>query len=155
MRDDVYTLPLIQFVAGQTILFSWDFYDSTGESFDCSECFGSLAVVEYDDKSGEAMFSKDLTFSSSSASLTLAPKDSLDWGGKYVYQITIADSFGLTEIPNKGIMFVSNNINQSYLQAWIDEGYETGYRLRLISDMTSAVSSYCSDTIYDVFYIET
>lgn len=101
------------------------------------------------------MFSKDLTFSSSSASLTLAPEDSLDWSGKYVYQITIADSFGLTEIPNKGIMFVSNNINQSYLQAWIDEGYETGYRLRLISDMTSAVSSYCSDTIYDVFYIET
>ena len=122
MRDDIYTLPKIVFVAGQSSTFNWRIYDSSGDNFDCSECSGNLAVIEYDDKTGDALLSKDLTFTSENddgvyniASATLSPSDTLDWDGKYVYQLTIVDASGSAEIPNKGIMLVSNNINPSFL----------------------------------------
>lgn len=122
MRDDVYTLPKICFVAGQSSTIQWRIYTSDGDYFNAEGCTGNLAVVEFGDKTGDALLSKDLTFSSeyddgmyNLATVELDPSDTLDWSGKYVYQLTIVDSSGGVEIPNKGIFLVSGNINKSFI----------------------------------------
>lgn len=123
MRDDIYTLPKVTFVAGQTNKLYWRISYSDGTDYDCSGCAGNLAVAEFGDITGDALLSKDLSFISENndsvyniAWATIDSSDTLDWNGKYVYQLTIVDSTGVAEIPNKGIMLVSNNINQSFLE---------------------------------------
>jgi len=48
--------------------------------------------------------------------VTLDPLDTVDLCGKYIYQITIKDINGNIEIPKQGILFITNNINKSFIR---------------------------------------
>ena len=48
--------------------------------------------------------------------VTLLPKETVDLYGKYIYQITIQDMSGETDIPSQGILGITNNIDKSVIR---------------------------------------
>ena len=124
MRHDIYTLPEVVFVSGQSNTLRWRLYTQAKVPFNADGCTGNFAVVDYSDKTGETLISKALTFSvgddetgvKNVASVDLEPKDTLGMRGKYIYQITIRDIDGEAEIPNQGFLLISHNINESFLK---------------------------------------
>ena len=65
----------------------------------------SMDVLENGDGSAFNILSVDLT-----------PKETYELSGKYIYQITIRDVNGNVEIPKQGLMYITNNINKSFIQ---------------------------------------
>lgn len=63
-----------------------------------------------------AFLSAKLPASLSYHQLTVDPLDTVDLCGKYIYQITIKDINGNIEIPKQGILFITNNINKSFIR---------------------------------------
>lgn len=124
MRHDIYTLPEVVFVSGQSITLRWRLFTQSKVPFNADGCTGNFAVVDYSDKTGETLISKPLIFSigdneneiKNLASVDLVPSDTLGLRGKYIYQITIKDVYGEVEIPNHGILLITHNINESFLQ---------------------------------------
>lgn len=45
----------------------------------------------------------------------LEPSDTYELYGKFIYQISIRDVDGNVEIPQQGLMYVTNNINKSFI----------------------------------------
>lgn len=124
MRQDIYTLPEVVFVSGQSNSFRWRLFTAAKVPFNASGCSGNFAAVDYSDKTGDPLISKPLTFSVGDdetgamniASVDLEPDDTLGLWGKYIYQITIRDVDGEAEIPNHGILHIAHNINESFLK---------------------------------------
>lgn len=124
MRNDIYTLPQITFVAGQSQTLRWRLLTQSKAPFNASDCTGNFAVVDYSDKNGDPLISKPLLFViddsiseiKNIATVELLSSDTLGFSGKYIYQITIKDMNGKSEIPNQGILLISHNINESFLQ---------------------------------------
>lgn len=120
-----YTLPEINFIGGSTQEFIFHAYtDGNKEAFSLASCVANFAIINYVNKSGEPLISKDMsiTFDDESDSdtvynvlkVTLLPSETVDLCGKYIYQITIKDIEDNTE-PKQGIMYIGNNINKSYI----------------------------------------
>ena len=125
MRSDIYTLPQITFVAGQSQTLRWRLLTQSKYPFNANDCTGNFAVVDYSDKYSDPLISKPLSFVvddnknevKNIATVELLPTDTLGFSGKYIYQIIIKDIKGKTEIPNQGILLISHNINESFLQS--------------------------------------
>lgn len=47
--------------------------------------------------------------------VTLEPAETVDLCGKYIYQVIIKDMNGDTEIPKQGVLYITNNINKSFV----------------------------------------
>lgn len=118
-----YTLPTIDFVGGETqdLAFHAYFYKNK-LPFSFSRCTASFAVVSFTNKTGAPIFTKpmDVVFDDNVLvenvlSVTLDPSDTVDLSGKYIYQISIKDIDGDVEIPKQGILFITNNINKSFI----------------------------------------
>ena len=125
MRHDIYTLPEVVFVAGQSNTLRWRLFTITKVPFNADGCTGNFSVVDYSDQTGEPLISKPLTSSlgdddehgvKNIASVDLKPSDTLGLDGKYIYQITIKDIDGEAEIPNQGFLLITHNINESFLK---------------------------------------
>lgn len=123
MRHDIYSLPEIMFVAGQSNTLRWRLFTEQNVPFNADGCTGNFALVDYSDKYQEPLVSKSLSFSLGNesgiknvASIDLLPTDTLGLYGKYIYQITIKDIDGEAEIPNQGIINIYHNINESFLR---------------------------------------
>lgn len=124
MRNDIYTLPEIVFVAGQSKTLRWRLFTETKTPFNAGGCTGNFAIVDYSDKNGDPLVSKPLSFvigddetgAKNIAVAELLTSDTLGLNGKYIYQITIKDIDGESEIPNQGILLISKNINESFLK---------------------------------------
>lgn len=125
MRHDVYSLPEVMFVAGQSNTLRWRLFTEQNIPFNAEGCTGNFALVDYSDKyTDEPVVSKSLTFSigddetgaKNIATVELLPNDTLGLSGKYIYQITIKDVDGEVEIPNQGIFNIFRNINESFLK---------------------------------------
>ena len=86
MRHDIYTMPEVVFVSGQSNTFHWHLF--------------TMAHVPF----------KNV------AAVDLEPRDTLGLHGKYIYQITIKDIDGEAEIPNQGFLLITHNINESFLR---------------------------------------
>ena len=123
MRHDIYTLPQITLVGGQSETIQWRVFDRDGEPYDASGISGRFAVVDYSHQAVTTpLLTANITFVNDSemgvnnvAQITLSSSDTLALYGKYIYQITLKDSLGSAEIPNQGIMFIAHNIDQGYL----------------------------------------
>lgn len=122
MRDNYYTLPQISFVAGQTKTLGFNLWTEGGELFNADGCTGNFSVVEYSNKTGDILISKNMTFEVgedpemvSVAKVELTPSDTVGLYGKYVYQLTIKGTGNDVEIPNQGILLIVRNINESLL----------------------------------------
>lgn len=124
MRHDIYTLPEVVFVSGQSLTLRWRLWTVKNVPFNADGCTGNFSVVDYSDKTGDPLITKSLTFSigdddtgaKNVASVDLLPKETLGLYGKYIYQITIKDIDGEAEIPNQGILLITHNINESFLK---------------------------------------
>lgn len=125
MRHDVYSLPEVMFVAGQSNTLRWRLFTEQNVPFNADDCIGNFALVDYSDKyNDEPLVSKPLSFvigddvtgAKNVATVDLLPTDTLGLYGKYIYQITIKDIDGEVEIPNQGIFNIFHNINESFLK---------------------------------------
>lgn len=122
MRHDIYTMPEIMFVSGQSKTIRWRLFKAKNIPFNAERYIGNFSVVDYSDKTGDSLISKSLTFSEdddgvlSIATVNLSSSDTLGLYGKYIYQITIKDRYNNdAEIPNQGILLIFHNINEQYL----------------------------------------
>ena len=124
MRHDIYTLPEVVFVSGQSLTLRWRLWTVKNVPFNADGCTGNFSVVDYSDKTGDPLITKLLQFfigvdetgAKNIASVDLIPDDTLGLYGKYIYQITIKDIDGEAEIPNQGFLLISHNINESFLK---------------------------------------
>jgi len=117
MRHDIYTLPEISLVGGQTETFQFRLFNANGEPF--GGCTGNFAVVDFSNQEGDPLISKDFTVDDSTniAVVSLASGDTLDLYGKYIYQLTLCDIQDNVDIPNQGIMQIAHNINRGFLES--------------------------------------
>lgn len=124
MRHDIYTLPEVVFVSGQSNTLRWRLFTVAKQPFNADGCTGNFAVVDYSDQTGDPLISKPLDFVvgddetgvKNIAVVDLEPDDTLGLYGKYIYQITIKDVDGEVEIPNQGFLQITHNINESFLK---------------------------------------
>ena len=121
-----YTLPAIDFVGGSTqdLVFHCYFYLNK-QPFDLSSCTANFSLINFVNKNGEPLVSKQMTVRAESddegaiqniLTVTLTPSDTVKLAGKYVYQITIKDVSGEVDIPNQGTIHIVNNINKSFVR---------------------------------------
>lgn len=125
MMNPIYELPTLNFVGGSTKPLFFRFFRKTkDEPFDLTRCEARLAIVNYDSGSSKPLLTKSMTLDSETASdgsknvfsVTLSPADTLNLRGRYTYMITIKDmnDSGKVDIPGKGVMYISNNIDKDY-----------------------------------------
>lgn len=121
-----YTLPAIDFVGGSTqdLVFHCYFYLNK-QPFDLSSCTANFSLINFVNKNGEPLVSKQMTIRAESddegaiqniLTVTLTPSDTVKLAGKYVYQITIKYVSGEVDIPNQGTIHIVNNINKSFVR---------------------------------------
>lgn len=119
-----YTLPTIDFVGGETQNLSFNVYFyKNKQPFSLTGCTCNFSIVSYTNKRGspilskqmESAFNGDVT-SDNVLTVTLTPAETVDLCGKYIYQVIIRDVSGDTEIPNQGILYITNNINKSFIR---------------------------------------
>lgn len=121
MQTTVYTLPEISFVGGETQEFNFHLKNHRGEPFDASGADVNFAICNYSNKTGSPILSytpellADKTGCASVIILKIPKEDTALLYGKFIYQITIVDASGSSEIPNQGIMNIAKNINQEYV----------------------------------------
>ena len=129
MKNNIYVLPEINFVAGQSEKILWNVYNSNKQPFDGSDCVVNFAIVNYSNRTEVPLVSKDLGFRvpdnvdenddlipQNVILVQLDPADTLQLEGKYIYQLTIVnESTGEVSIPYQGIMMIYKNINKPYL----------------------------------------
>ena len=122
MRHDIYTMPEVVFVSGQSNTFHWHLFTMSHAPFNADGCTGNFAVVDYSDQTGDPLISKPLKFLigdnevKNVAAVDLEPRETLGLHGKYIYQITIKDIDGEAEIPNHGLLINTHNINEIFFK---------------------------------------
>lgn len=118
-----YTLPEISFIGGATQELVFHVYNEDKERFDLSSCAANLAIVNYVNKGGSPVISKDMSVETDDETdgtvynilrAILLPQETVELCGKYVYQITIKDVEDNIE-PKQGVMYIGNNINKAYV----------------------------------------
>lgn len=121
MQTNVYTLPEISFVGGETQEFNFHLKDYNGDAFDASGSSINFAICNYSNKTGTPLLSYTPTLladekgEASVVILNIPKEDTASLSGKFIYQITIVDVTGKSEIPNQGIMNIAKNIHQEYV----------------------------------------
>ena len=121
MQTTVYTLPEISFVGGETQEFNFHLKNHAGDPFDASGASVNFAICNYSNKTGSPLLSYEPTLLAgengvaSVVVLAIPKEDTAMLAGKFIYQITIVDVSGNSEIPNQGIMNIAKNINQEYV----------------------------------------
>lgn len=121
MQTNVYTLPEISFVGGETQEFNFHLKNHNGNPFDASGSSINFAICNYSNKTGAPLLSYSPTLledergETSIIVLTIPKEDTASLSGKFIYQITIVDVAGNSEIPNQGIMNIAKNIHQEYV----------------------------------------
>lgn len=121
MQTNLYTLPEISFVGGETQEFNFYLKNKDGLPFDASGSSIDFSICDYSNKNGEPLLSYSPTLLADESGvanviiLTIPKEDTATLAGKYIYQITIVDVGGDSEIPNQGIMNIAKNIHQEYV----------------------------------------
>lgn len=120
--SNVYTLPTIDFVGGETQKIVIHTYSPDGEEpYNVSGYSANFSVVSAMNKSGTPVITKAMDVSQAGEgegnvlSVCLEPSETVSMSGKYIYQITIMDCDGGVEIPKQGIMMVTGNINKKFI----------------------------------------
>ena len=122
-----YTLPVIDFVGGSNQDLSFHVYwHQLNNPFDLTGCTASFSIVDYLHKDGDPILTKAMSISPTGIlvdgytlrnilTVTLTSRDTVNLSGKYLYQISIRNSAGKTEVPNQGVLFIINNIHKSFV----------------------------------------
>lgn len=117
---EVYTLPSIEFVGGGVQKLLFHVYKSDNKTpLDVSGGTCNFAVRRFETMSDTPILSRTITLPSTAGNLiaiTLSATDTLDWSGRYVYQMSYRDSSGVDEPPSQGLLYVTNNINKEFVR---------------------------------------
>lgn len=122
MQTNIYTLPELTFVGGDTQSIFFHAVDSNGGTIDLDGASVDFSICNYSNKVGEPLVSitpilnKDEHDVYSVIYVSIPSSDTVGLFGKYIYQITIIDIAGRVEIPNQGIMNITKNINTSFIE---------------------------------------
>lgn len=123
MQTNIYTLPELTFVGGKTQELRFNLKDKNGEPYNASGSTVNFSICNYSYKTGAPLLSLTPTLIADENGvadmlyITIAPEDTLNLFGKYIYQITIVDISGRVEIPNQGIMNITKNINTGFISS--------------------------------------
>lgn len=123
MQTNIYTLPELTFVGGKTQELRFNLKDTNGEPYNASGSTVNFSICDYSYKTGAPLLSLTPTLMADENGIadllyvTIAPEDTLNLFGKYIYQITIIDISGRVEIPNQGIMNITKNINTGFISS--------------------------------------
>lgn len=121
MIHAIYTLPEISFVGGESQTLLFNLLTLSGNDYDASECQVGFAVIHYTNKNGVPILTKDAEIKMGNngvmniAIVDLLPSDTIDLYGRFVYQITISDPAGFTEIPGQGLIDITRNIHPEFI----------------------------------------
>ncbi len=122
MIHAIYTLPEMSFVGGESQTLMFNLFTIDGNDFDAGECEVGFALVHYSNKNGIPILTKKAEIWEgnngvmNTARVDLTSEDTLDLYGRYVYQLTVNDSFGNTEIPGQGIIDITRNIHPNFIK---------------------------------------
>ena len=120
---DPYTLPPIYFVGGETQQFAFHVYfHDKSKPVGMSGCECSFAVVSFTNRRGAPILKKSMTVIANEdntvdnvLTVTIPSEDTVNLDGKYIYQISIKDMDGDTDIPRQGILYIANNIDKKFI----------------------------------------
>ncbi len=122
MINEIYGLPEVKFVAGETQTFVFHLYfEQTKDPFNANGCKVDFAVIDYTNKSGKPLLRKRCKLRLNPegvpniAEAYLTPEDTAGLYGKYVYQLQVRDIDDEVEIPGQGILVISKNINKGFI----------------------------------------
>ena len=122
MINEIYGLPEVKFVAGETQTFVFHLYfQSTNDPFNANGCKVNFAIVDYTNKSGKPLLCKKCKIRLNTdgianiAEAYLTPEDTAGMYGKYVYQLQVRDIDDEVEIPGQGLLVISKNINKGFI----------------------------------------
>lgn len=122
-----FTLPTVQFVGGSNQDFRYHVFDHLqSDPYDLEGCTAEYAIVNFYNRYSTPVVKKSMTVIEGDSDINgdetrnvlkvlLSASDTKELEGKYIYQISIKNSTGSVEIPNQGIMFISNNIDKSFV----------------------------------------
>ena len=117
---DIYTLPTIEFVGGETEkLFFNMYYKNTRYPFDLEGCEARFSVISYLNRYATPILSKDMEIAAGETcdnvlKVILNPSDTVQLNDKYIYQITVRHKTkGIVDIPKQGILYIINNIDKT------------------------------------------
>lgn len=120
-----YLLPTIDFVGGvsEDLMFNVYYNADDPEPFNLTGCSANFSIVNYMNKTGKPMVSKSMSIRLNEEGtiqnvlyVSLAPADTVDLAGKYIYQISVRDIDSNADIPHQGIIYIHNNINKDFLR---------------------------------------
>lgn len=123
MLNPLYNLPEAHFVGGESEKFLFYLKTPYGNDFNADSCTVHFAIINYANKHGEPVVSKDAQIimgpneMMNIAVVELEPEDTLYLYGRYIYQLTVLDTMsGVTDIPGQGIMDIARNIDADYIK---------------------------------------
>lgn len=122
MVGKTYNLPEITFVGGETHDLRFHLFTDSRKVFSATGASATFSVVYSVNRTGKPILSKPMTVLAddngieSVLAVTLLPSETVDLFGKYIYQITIRDMGGETEIPSQGILGITNNIDKALIK---------------------------------------
>jgi len=121
MQTNIYTLPEISFVGGETQEYRFHLVNEGGDAFDADGATVDFSICNYSNKIGDPILSYTPTLLADSHGVVsivrvkIPKADTAKLAGKFIYQITIIDLTGDSEIPNQGIMNITRNIHQDFI----------------------------------------
>lgn len=121
MKAEIYTLPEWSFVGGESQHRIFVMELENGGMHDLPDATAHMAVVDFVNRRSGTVIEKDVEITEDEDSgfycdlhVRLTPSDTLNLSGKYIYQISIKDREGNLSIPQKGIMYIADNIDKSF-----------------------------------------
>lgn len=128
MRNQLYQLPKIQFIGGESVTLIWNLWalspnepENKEQPFNANGCTVTFSVIDHLNKTGTPVISKKCTLRqgedgvSSVAVTELSSLDTVNLMGTYIYQLTVQDIEGSVEIPGQGIIQVSVNVDRGLI----------------------------------------
>lgn len=110
-----YALPTISFVGGETQEIAFNVYSyAKNRPYDLEYSESKFSIISFTGRTSAPLV-RDMSYSGNKLTVKLAPEDTVNLSGKYIYQITIVDDSGDVEIPKQGILYITNNINKSFI----------------------------------------
>ena len=117
-----YGLPTLDFVGGSTQKLIFNMYHiNTERPYELTSAEVNFSAVSHLGKMGYPIISKTMEVSlgkedvNNVASVILDSEDTVNLSGKYIYQISIKDIEGNVEVPGQGILYITDNINRSFI----------------------------------------
>ena len=121
MVNPIYNLQTLDFVAGETQSLFFHLLTNAGSPFDANGCDVSFAIINYTNKTGVPIVVKGTKVLMGTegipniVNVELEPEDTVHLYSRYVYQLSIRDAYGETEIPGQGLINIAKNIHQAFI----------------------------------------